>query len=282
MTVQPVPKAAACAVPPERGLEQERTWVRKSLSDQYNAAASEISGVLAGSPGLRGRAGTDAAEALTDLVAVRMYLFGDSRGLDTAVRRAKVGPHVPLARCVAAGLRRLPSYRGPALLHARLGDAERAWYQQGRLATEWAFCGARTTPHAGPAGTADFLIWSLTARRTSLIDPGTPDRVLFLPGTSFKVLRVHTGKRHAVLLRELASSEITEDGRVKAQRTSLDEIALKGLEHTLNALTTTGSRGTPNIPAGPVGSPPGLIVPTGGPGPRTTADQAQRRKAAKR
>jgi hypothetical protein len=231
---------------------------------------------------LRGHAEADASEALTDLVALRLYLFGDRRGLDEAVRGATAGPHVPLARCVAAGLRRLPSYRGPALLHARLGVAERAWYREGRLATEWAFCSVRTNPSTGPAGTDDFLIWSLTARRTNLIDPGSPDRVMFLPGTSFKVLRVHTGEQHTVLLRELSPTEIAEDGRIRDQRTPLDEVALNGLEQTLKALTSADTKGALKIPVGSAGAPPGLILPSGGPKPRTAAGPAQRRKAAKR
>ncbi|NUK89988.1 hypothetical protein HRW07_32320 [Streptomyces lunaelactis] len=250
--MQPTPKAAACAVPPERGVAQERDWVRRTFKEQYNAVAGSVSRVIYESPGLRGGSKTEAAEALTELVAVRLYLSGDHRRADNAVRAATAGPHVPLARCVTAGLRRLPSYRGPALLRARLSAAERAWYREGRLATEWAFCHARTALHAGPRGGTDFLIWSMTARRTSQLDPAVPERVLFLPGTSFKVLRV---EGTAVLLRELSPSEIAEDGRVDTQGEKLDEIAVKGLGKILDALEKAGSDDKADS-----ADPPGLIV----------------------
>ncbi|MFJ9564786.1 hypothetical protein ACIRQQ_32715 [Streptomyces fuscichromogenes] len=265
--VQPVPRAAACALPPERGVAQEREWMRRTFSEQYNALAGSVSRVMSESPGLRGGSRTEAADALTDLVAVRLYLSGDPRRADAAVREAVPGPHVPLARCVTAGLRRLPSYRGPALLRTRLGDAERAWYREGRLATEWAFCHARTSLHPGPrgSGATDVLIWSMTARRTSSLDAAVPDRVVFLPGTVFKVLRADGP---AVLMRELSPSEAAEaakaaeagqggqdgqGGDVVAAK--LDEIAVKGLEKILDALERTGTDA-----AAESADPPGLIV----------------------
>ncbi|WP_150133790.1 hypothetical protein [Streptomyces hyaluromycini] len=263
--VQPVPRAAACALPPERGVAQERDWMRRTFSEQYNALAGSVSRVMSESPGLRGRSRTEAADALTDLVAVRLYLSGDPRQADAAVREAVPGPHVPLARCVTAGLRRLPSYRGPALLRTRLGDAERAWYREGGLATEWAFCHARTSLHPGPrgSGATDVLIWSMTARRTSSLDPAVPDRVVFLPGTVFRVLRAEGS---AVLMRELSPSEAAEAAAAAANTrggrggggdvaAKLDEIAVKGLEKILDALERTGTDA-----AAESADPPGLIV----------------------
>lgn len=252
--VQPVPRTAACALPPERGVAQERDWVRRTYSEQYNATAGSVSRMMSESPGLRGGSRTEAADALTELVSVRLYLSGDSRTADAAVRTATAGPHVPLARCVTAGLRRLPSYRGPALLRTRLADAERAWYRDDRLVTEWAFCHARTSLHAGPrgGGAADVLIWSMTARRTGALDPAVPDRVVFLPGTSFKVLRT---VGDAVLMREVSPSEIAVDGRVDLQRVKLDEIALKGLGNILDALEKAGTDAKAES-----ADPPGLIL----------------------
>ncbi|MGR3867166.1 hypothetical protein ACUXZZ_01115 [Streptomyces graminifolii] len=263
--VQPVPRAAACALPPERGIAQEREWLRRTLSEQYNAVAGSVSRVMSESPGLRGGSRTEVADALTDLVAVRLYLSGDSRQADAVVREAVAGPHVPLARCVTAGLRRLPSYRGPALLRTRLGAAERAWYRAGRQATEWAFCHARTSLHPGPqgGGATDVLIWSMTARRTSSLDPAVPDRVLFLPGTAFKVLRAEGS---VVLMRELSPSETAQDSRTTQEGRSsqdgrrdapakFDEIAVKGLEKILDALERTGTDA-----AAESADPPGLIV----------------------
>ncbi|MDH6109215.1 hypothetical protein P3T36_007625 [Kitasatospora sp. MAP12-15] len=266
--VQTAPGQAAAVVPPARGLEQERAWVRRTFSARYNAIAGTVSRVMSESPGLRGASRSDAADALTDLVAVRLYLSGDSTAVDDAVRAATTGPHVPLARCVTAGLRRLPSYRGPALLRTRLTAAERAWYADGRTAIEWAFCTGWTAPPPAPAGGTDFLIWSMTARRTALLDPSAPDRVLFLPGTAFKVLRTdESGDRPVVLLRELSPAEAAADPDAgaaaladpAARRLPLDEIALDSLERSVTALGLESRSETSRTP-GVLGNPPGLLI----------------------
>jgi hypothetical protein len=259
--VQPVPVAAACAVPPERGIAQERDWLRRNLSAQYNAAAGNVSRVISKAPGLRGESREATDDAVTDLVAVGFYLSGEGRRLDHAVRTAAVGPHVPLARCVAAGLRRLPSYRGAAVLHASLTDAERDWYREDEPVTEWAFCEALTTAYPEPAGNTRFLIWSMTARRTHLLEPEAADRVFFLPGTRFKVLRVHPGERHTVLLREMSASETDDGGQAEAGRVPLDDIALAGLERVEQNWDQL-TEGTPPPPPYALipGNPPGLIT----------------------
>lgn len=279
--VQPVPQAAASAVLPERGIDKERAWLRQTLSEQYNAIAGSVSRVLSESPGLRGGSRASAADALTDLVAVRLYLSGQNRRVDRAVLSATAGPHVPLARCVAAGLRRLPSFRGAAVLCAALGEAERRWYHEGRLVTEWGFCTGLTTAHPDPPGDTDFLIWSMTARRTALLDPAVPDRVLFLPGTSFKVLAVRAGERHTVLLRELSRSEIGADGRVSLGRVPLDEIALTSLEQIERVSEKAGTERTRPAYAGVPGNPPGLIARAYAPRPHGTAGPATPREGAR-
>ncbi|MEE1782623.1 hypothetical protein PUR71_06760 [Streptomyces sp. SP17BM10] len=268
--VQPVPSAAALALPPERGLERERDWVRRKFSAQYHAVAGTVARVMSESPGLRSASRALDGDALTDLVAVRLYLYGDSAAVDAAVRSGSAGPHVPLARCVASGLFRLPSYRGVALLRASVTRSELDWYEEGRAATEWAFCTARiTVPETPGDGTTDFLIWSMTARRTSLLDPSDPDRVLFPPGTTFKVLRAGSATE-PVLLRELLPSEGDEDADPDAPRLPLDEIALEGLTQAAEQLPT----GSPTRGGPPLAAPPGLITTT--PVPPARAAQGTR------
>ncbi|MGW2248739.1 hypothetical protein ACWCXH_00840 [Kitasatospora sp. NPDC001660] len=257
--VQPVPSAAARALPPERGLERERDWVRRKFSAQYHAVAGTVARVMSESPGLRSSSRALDGDALTDLVAVRLYLSGDSAAVDAAVRAGTAGPHVPLARCVASGLYRLPSYRGVALLRAAVTGPELDWYEEGRAATEWAFCTARiTVPETPGDGTTDFLIWSMTSRRTSLLDPSDPDRVVFTPGTTFKVLRAGSATE-PVLLRELLPSESDEDAHPDAPRLPLDEIALEGLTQAAEQLPAQGAAAAgPSDP--PPTAPPGLIT----------------------
>jgi hypothetical protein len=257
--LQPVPPGDASAVPPTRGLDKERAWLRRTFSAQFGALAGSVTRVMSESPGLRPSSREEGSDTLTDLVAVRLYLGSDRARVDAAVRRAAVGPHVPLARCVTAGLRRLPSYRGATLLHAPTAPGELAWYREGRLTTEWAFCGASTVPYQVPDDHTLFLIWSMTARRTRLLDPGAPGRVLFEPGTRFVVLRTEPGAPAAVLLRELSATEpetlVTGDDERRAA--ALNALALAGLEKTLAAVR--GGEGG-DVPVGVVpGVPPGLL-----------------------
>lgn len=228
--VQPVPSAASCVSPSAKGVDKERDWVRRSLGERYATAAALVARVLSQSPGLTGGLRSSAGDTLTDLAAMRLYLTGSTPDIDAAIRSATAGPHVPLARCATAGMRRLPSYRGGAILRATLNDAERAWYQEGKLVTEHSFLSALSSVHRGLRGNTDVVFWSLTARRTELLAPEVPDRLLFAPGARFKVLRAVDGDRPAVLLRELAAPEVDEAGNLREERVPLDEIALTGLE----------------------------------------------------
>jgi hypothetical protein len=108
----------------------------------------------------------------------------------------------------------------------------------------------------------------MTARRTALLDPHAPDRVLFLPGTAFKVLRTdESGDRPVVLLRELSPAEAAADQDAgaaaladpAARRLPLDEIALDSLERSVTALGLESRSETAETPGVP-GNPPGLLI----------------------
>jgi hypothetical protein len=276
--VQPVPSQQATAIPPATGLAQERVWLRRNLNKQYDAAASSVARILSEHPGLRAGAGIGSADVLTDLVAVHLYLDSETRSLDDTVRAAAVGPHVPLARCVAAGLRRLPSYRGPARLRVDLREDEWQWYEEGRLVTEWSFCPVLTTGATRLPGKVEIRIWSMTARRTGLVDPSLPEQAVFLPGTNFKVLRAGGGSgddsaggaggtngadpngAREILLRELARTEVSDDGTVHAQQ-ALDEIALASLVEAGRTWSAhEPDRELTGKQAGRFAAPPGLIA----------------------
>jgi hypothetical protein len=254
VAVQPVPASAACAVPPARGLAEERTWLRKALSSQYDVAASTVGRMLSQVPGLR--TGMQADEVLADLVGVRLYLTGDSAGVDEAVRSAAPGPHVPLARVVTSGLKRLPSYRGATQMWAAAGPSELDWYRDRLLVSEWAFLTATTAGRPTRPGEVEFRVWSMTARRTQLIDPSVEDQVMFVPGTNFKVLDVRDEPNPVVLLRELSTAEIGEDGQVNTGRSMFDDLALGGLDQAgqVWAKLTGSSEARPTASA-----PPGLL-----------------------
>jgi hypothetical protein len=166
---------------------------------------------------------------------------------------------VPLARCVSSGLRRLPSYRGASQLITAGGPSHVDTYGDRILVTEWAFLTATTAGRAIVPGEIEFRIWSMTARRTALIDPELPDQVVFVPGTSFKVLEVRDEPAPVVLLRELSSAEIGEDGKVNTTRSMFDDLALNGLEQAARAWEKPDERNS--APRATATAPPGLLPP---------------------
>ncbi|MEU7906149.1 hypothetical protein [Actinoplanes sp. NPDC049118] len=234
---QPVPEPAACALISGRALDEERSWLRRALSREFDAVASSISRILSEQPGLQGDTAKSAAEILSDSVAVRLYLSARGAAIDDALRTARKGSHVPFARCVAAGLIRLPSHRGATVFTAAPSPEQWELLARSRLLTEWGFTTALTAPSADLTGAVDVLVWSMTARRTRLLEPDgdeqADNRVLFVPGTSFKVLDVvepgPSGARGQVLIRELSANEIDADGRVDRDRVSFDDLATASL-----------------------------------------------------
>jgi hypothetical protein len=234
--MQPVPAPAASALLLRGTPDKERAWLRRALNREFTGAASVVSRILSEHPGLLG-AGPPSEDVLTDAVAVRLYLAAQGDTVDNGLRSAAPGPHVPFARCVVAGLSRLPSHRGATLVEASPTEEQWRIYQSRRLVTEWGFVNALTAPTAGQDGDVDVLIWAMTARRTRLLEPDGDDhvdnRVLFVPGTSFKILDMvrpaSAAERGQILLRELAADEIDADGRVDDNRTSFDELAVASL-----------------------------------------------------
>jgi hypothetical protein len=248
VSVQPTPGPEASALLPQRGVEQERGWLRKSLGQEYGLMSNGIARVLSQHPGFQGALSTSQAEVLTDAVAVQLYLSSKGAAIDAGLRTGDVGPHVPIARCVVAGLSRLPSHRGPATFTMSPSPKEWELYRTHKLFTEWGFLNTLARPSSNVPGDTDVLVWSITARRTKLLEPqqgGLEDRVLFVPGTSFKVLELkepQEGAHGLVLLRELTASEVDENGRVDPNRISLDELALVSLRRELEVWAESDER----------------------------------------
>ncbi|MDX8149471.1 hypothetical protein SK854_45625 [Lentzea sp. BCCO 10_0061] len=233
--LQPVPKPEATGLLPKRGIEDERVWLRRTLAAEFGTMSNSVARILSEHPGFQGALSQSSADVLTDAVAVQLYLTGRGKTVDEALRTGAVGPHVPFARCVVAGLSRLPSHRGPAVFTASPTSGQWDLYRDHKLVTEWSFLHALTERPVDEASTADVLVWSMSARRTKLLEhaDGPLERVLFVPGTSFKVLDMTEprpdGTRGQILLRELTAAEIGADGRVDRNRVSFDELALNSL-----------------------------------------------------
>ncbi|MEV0698032.1 hypothetical protein AB0I53_08945 [Saccharopolyspora sp. NPDC050389] len=247
---QPTPEPAASALVADHGLTEERAWLRRTLSRDFDTMSHSISRILSEHPGFQGSDGRSSADVLTDAVAVRLHLSERGEAIDQALRTGENGPHVPFARCVVSGLTRLPSHRGATTFTASPTPQQWERYQQRRLVTDWSFIHALTEPSPDQQGEVDVLVWSMTARRTKLLEPGGTDevdnRVVFVPGTSFKVLETTEsgadGTRGRILLRELAESEVDESGRVDA-RPSLDELAITSLRRCVERWSSAQPRG---------------------------------------
>lgn len=237
--IQPVPVSGASALMPNRGLDEERGWLRRTLSREFDAMASSVSRILSEHPGMQ--SGSRAVDdVLADSVAARLYLSRRGEGVDAGLRSGRNGPHVPFARCAVSGFSRLPSFRGAAIYRMSPSEPEWECYTSRRLVTDWGFVNALSGPCSSQEGDTDVLIWSMTARRTALLEPegdeGIADRVVFLPGTNFKILesrRPSGAERGVILLREIGANEIDDNGRVDPDRASLDELAVTSLRRSI-------------------------------------------------
>ncbi|MGW1506739.1 hypothetical protein ACWCQW_51520 [Streptomyces mirabilis] len=217
--------------------------------ERYRQAMSVAAGPLSKSPHR-----DDGVNSLVDLAAVHLYLTTEWAWLDDAVLEGTVGVHLPLARCVASGLRRLPSYRGPAIACTSAVEPVANWYHGNQFVTEHGFWTASTSTAAPSEDGPKFLVWSLTGRRTRMIDPHTPERLVFTPGTRFKVLRVTERQHPLVLMRELFPLELPAHPTSGSHTTWLDESTVAELERAAADSATPASADT----VGPRGRFPGL------------------------
>ncbi|WP_093617072.1 hypothetical protein [Actinoplanes philippinensis] len=227
---QQTPGDEVRAYRPDLDPAAERAWLRRAFSREFEAVSGGIARILAEHAILQ-----SGPEALEHAVAVRLYLsvWGDS--VDKMLRLAEPGVHVSFARCVATGLSRLPSHRGVTYAAADLTTDEMRQLTRRETLTDWGFTNALIERPAGLPGNVEVMLWSTTARRTRLLEPegdaGLPGRVLFLPGTSFKVLELREpadGARGLLLLRELVRDEAGFGRRVP-----LDDLALAALRRSV-------------------------------------------------
>ncbi|MFI1400647.1 hypothetical protein [Streptomyces sp. NPDC020681] len=260
--MQSAPSAAARIVPTGgRGIARDRLRVAAAYGERYRLARDAATRALAEASKPRDGFRDDRVSVVADLAAVYLYLTGEWAWLDEGMSGGTPGPHLPLARCVASGLRRLPLFRGPAIVRTSADEPVAEWYGEKRFVTERSFWGASAP--VGGIGGPGFLVWSLTARSTAALDASVPDRVVFMPGTRFKVLRVTDGGQPLVLMRELFPPELAQDdpsGSNGSGTAWLDESTRAELER---AVTGPRAATEPYVLAsadmvGPRARPPGL------------------------
>ncbi|MFD6529937.1 hypothetical protein [Streptomyces sp. NPDC060184] len=183
--------------------------------------ASPAGEALPGNPeALRGnpealRGNPEAAEGTPDsadaLAAVLRRLAGQGAP-DAPETSADGNPPGPTEDVLLGrGLRMLPLRPGPTGLRATLDEPMRRWYAAQAVVTDPHACEASTLGPAGAPGNTVFLILSVNGRSTKSLDPLRPDRVLFLPGSRFRVLEAGPGATDVVMMRELAPGESSLD-----------------------------------------------------------------------
>ncbi|MFE8950254.1 hypothetical protein [Streptomyces sp. NPDC007856] len=253
-------------LPSHRSTPADRDTLRTCLGDMWDRHSTSVSRTLTRMPGLR--TGEEFAASSADLAAVHAYLTEPADGRLRAWLAGADNEALSFLRCLASGLRRLPSYRAAALhtggmLGALLAADATAGRDLGDAMPVLARAVDRTQalPAAGHC-----LIWSATGRRTgALADSdalGGPNHVLFAPGTRFRVLEVREqgGAATVALLRELPEHAPADDsGRL----TDADVAALERLHALEAAATADGQEHTPNsgasdgtYPATPSGALP--------------------------
>ncbi|GAA0804826.1 hypothetical protein [Spirilliplanes yamanashiensis] len=225
-------------------IDEVAAWPR-ALRGQFEGAAGPVRQAVAGHPQFQPDGDTP-GEVLAQAVAVRLHLAAHGAAGQDGCEA--------FARHVVAGLRRLPLHRGSVTVTA--APTEEQWR---RLAGHGVlhqpgFTHALVTPAAGPPGDTDVLIWSIGARRTTVLEPadgGCADRVVFAPGTRFEVLDAAPpgpdGARGTVLLRELADDEQDDD---RAKRAAFNELVTNIMRRWAAQWPAGPDR--PELPAGVV------------------------------
>ncbi|MFD9123248.1 hypothetical protein [Kitasatospora sp. NPDC059571] len=232
--------------PDHRSSLPERSLLRDALSRRYDAHARAIAQTLATNPGLRGSlsAPNDGSD-MGDLVAVRVLLGGD-RPLDPQGRPSS-RVDAAWAACVASGLRRLPSYRGP--VHYR--GVPSGWESDALIPGRTLRCSQvlRTSllPPVGTQKQTVTVVWSLNGRRTGVLAvAGTAEEAVFPGNSLFRVLEVQRDDADVpslVLLREISRT----DGPRQEESTPADTLGKEDLTVRALLLAWLGNNGPGSI-----------------------------------
>lgn len=235
-------------LPGHVSTEAERTAFRALADAVWERHSAAVTRALTRMPALRG---AEQEAARTDLVALHVYLdtsYGPeapgapapdspaarlsqaalAHGMRTGDERL-----LPYAACVASALRRLPSYRGPAIRGTH--EADGGLVPGTLLRDPGPMCALPLAAGAKRPAGAQYAIWSVTGRRTRQLT-GRPasagsasggDEVVFAPGTLLRVLDVREADgAPLVLLREVpAAGAVPQDVRLDDHdRAALDRL----------------------------------------------------------
>ncbi len=166
---------------------EDRRQFRASLGWRYDAATQYVSRLLSDRPVLRA---TEDEGLAADLAAVQYFTNSGDHELLRNVRAAGLSaPETPLLSCLVSGLRRLPALVGPVVRGGPADPNDLGQFLPGVELAEPGPLLALTDVATPLRGNAEVLIWSTSARQLQgLTDPKSAAAVMFLPGTTLRVL----------------------------------------------------------------------------------------------
>lgn len=204
-------------VPPDHSSsDAERDTVRRALGERYGAHAATVCRLLAQRPDAE--EDPAAFEAMvTDLTALLACVSQDEEMVVDTLRMGRLGRLRPYVACIVSGLNRLPVHNGVATVWGVTGPTGPRRYRSGDVLVEHGLLDAVANPSQRIEGVTEYLLWSVTGRRVEVADRvavATEERVIFAPGTPFRVLAVAEAEGdhpQQVLLQEMAGAAADQE-----------------------------------------------------------------------
>ncbi|MCP2244924.1 hypothetical protein [Lentzea aerocolonigenes] len=196
-------------LPDHSSSDAERDTVRRALGERYSVHAATVCRLLAQRPDAE--EDPAAFEAMvTDLTALLACVSQDEEMVVDTLRMGRLGRLRPYVACIVSGLNRLPVHNGVATVWGVTGPTGPRRYRSGDVLVEHGLLDAVANPSQRIEGVTEYLLWSVTGRRVEVADRvavATEERVIFAPGTPFRVLAVAEAEGdhpQQVLLQEMA------------------------------------------------------------------------------
>ncbi|GAA3641257.1 hypothetical protein GCM10022267_29530 [Lentzea roselyniae] len=211
-------------LPDHASSDMERDAVRRALGERYGVHAATVCRLLAQRPDAE--EDPAAFEAMvTDLTALLACVSQDEEMVVDTLRMGRLGRLRPYVACIVSGLNRLPVHNGVATVWGASGPTGPRRYRSGDVLVEHGLLDAIANPVQRIEGATEYLLWSVTGRRVEVADRvavATEERVLFPPGTAFRVLAVAEAEGdhpQQVLMQEMAGA--AADQEIAALRPSV-------------------------------------------------------------
>lgn len=202
--------------PEHTSSDMERDAVRRALGERYGVHAATVCRLLAQRPDAE--EDPAAFEAMvTDLTALLACVSQDEEMVVDTLRMGRLGRLRPYVACIVSGLNRLPMHFGVATVWGASGPTGPRRYRSGDVLVEHGLLDAVANPAERVEGVTEYLLWSVTGRRVEVADRvaiATEERVVFPPGTAFRVLAVADAEGdhpQQVLLQEMAGPSADQE-----------------------------------------------------------------------